>query len=96
MSRSSVRFDKGDYEWRAERGSVGFVGTTDIGEVEFLITADALAEQINPELDGVDPETALEAFVEFEADIHRIAQREFVKRLGGEPPILLTSADLDG
>ena len=27
---------------------------------------------------------------------HRIALREVVKRLGGEPPILLTSADLDG
>ncbi len=46
--------------------------------------------------DAIDPETALETFVEFEGDIHRIAFREFVKRLGGEPPILLTSADLDG
>ena len=86
----------GDHEWVAERDSVGWVGTTDLGEVEFLITADALAELLNPELDAIDPETAIEVFVEFESDIHRIAQREFVKRLGGEPPILLTSADLDG
>jgi hypothetical protein len=43
MARSSVRFDKGNYEWIAERESVGFVGTTNIGEVEFLITSDALA-----------------------------------------------------
>jgi hypothetical protein len=86
----------GDYEWVAERGSVGFIGTTDLGEVEFLITADALAELLNPELEAIDPETAIEVFIEFESDIHRIAQREFVKRLGGEPPILLTSADLDG
>lgn len=95
MARPSVRFEMGDFEWIAERDSIGFVGTTDLGEVEFLITADALAELLNPELDAIDPETALEVFVEFESDIHRIAQREFVKRLGGEPPILLTSADLD-
>lgn len=96
MARPSVRFELGNYEWVAERDSVGFVGTTDLGEVEFLITADALAELLNPELEAIDLETALETFVEFESDIHRIAQREFVKRLGGEPPILLTSADLDG
>ncbi|BCA62753.1 hypothetical protein HMP09_1987 [Sphingomonas sp. HMP9] len=95
MSRPSVRFELCDYDWVAERDCVGFVGTTDLGQVEFLITADALAELLNPELDGVDPETALETFVEYETDIHRIALREFVKRLGGEPPILLTSADLD-
>lgn len=96
MARPSVRFEMGDYEWVAERDSVGFVGTTDLGEVEFLITADALADLLNPELDTIDPDTAIEVFVEYESDIHRIAQREFVKRLGGEPPILLTSADLDG
>lgn len=85
----------GDDEGVAERDSVGFVGATDLGEVEFLITVDALAELLNPELDAIDPDTAIEVFVEFESDIHRIAQREFVKRLGGKPPILLTSADLD-
>jgi hypothetical protein len=37
----------------------------------------------------------LEIFIEFEADIHRIAQLGFVKRLGGEPPILLTVADVE-
>jgi hypothetical protein len=96
MARPSVRFEMRDYEWVAERDSVGFIGMTDLGEVEFLITADALAELLNPELEVIDPETAIEVFIEFESDIHRIAQREFVKRLGGEPPILLTSADLDG
>jgi hypothetical protein len=96
MARPSVRFEMGDHEWVAERDSVGFIGTTDLGEVEFLITADALAELLNPELEAIDPETAIEVFIQFESDIHRIAQREFVKRLGGEPPILLMSADLDG
>ena len=81
--------------WVAERESVGFIGVTDLGEVEFLITADALAELLDPELDGIDAETALEAFDAHEEAVHRIARREFVKRLGGEPPILLTSADLD-
>ncbi|MBD8678366.1 DUF1488 family protein [Sphingomonas sp. CFBP 13720] len=95
MPRASVRFETRDYAWVAERDSVGFMGMTDFGEVEFLITADALAELHDPELDGIDPETAMEVFVERETDIHRIARREFVKRLGGEPPILLTSADLD-
>ncbi|MEN3339399.1 MAG: hypothetical protein V7647_3075 [Acidobacteriota bacterium] len=96
MTRPSVRFDGGDYEWVAERDSVGFVGTTDLGQVDFLITSAALAELLNPDLDAIDGDTALEVFAEFESDIHRIASREFVKRLGGEPPILLTSADLDG
>ncbi|BCA62704.1 hypothetical protein HMP09_1938 [Sphingomonas sp. HMP9] len=53
-----------------------------------------MAEMLNPELEGIDPETAIEVFIEFESDIHRIALREFVKRLGGEPPILLTAADV--
>lgn len=39
-------------------------------------------------------DSAIETFIEFEADIHRIALREFVSRLGGEPPILLTAADV--
>lgn len=96
MARASIRFELGDGEWIAERDSVGFIGNTDLGPVEFLITSEALAQLLNPELDGVDSETAIEVFIEFEADIHRIAQREFVKRLGGEPPILLTAADVEG
>lgn len=95
MPRASVRFEGGDGQWVAERDSVGFVGITDLGEVEFLITAEALAELVDPNLEGIDPQTALEAFEEHEDSIHRIALCEFVKRLGGEPPILLTSADLE-
>lgn len=90
MPRASVRFEGGDGEWVVERDSVGFVGTTDFGEVEFLITADALAELVDPTLDRIVSQTATEAFEEHEEDIHRIAFRELVKRLGGEPPILLT------
>ncbi|MES3100531.1 hypothetical protein [Sphingomonas faeni] len=95
MSDRSVRFELGDYHWVYERESVGFVGTTDLGEVEFLITSAALAELLSPDLEIVDADTALEVFIEFESDIHRIAQREFVRRLGGEPPILLTEADVE-
>jgi len=94
MVKSSVRFERGDAYWVAERDSIGFTGATDFGPVEFLITSEALAEMLNPELEGIDPETAIEVFIEFESDIHRIAQREFVKRLGGEPPILLTTSDV--
>ena len=94
MVKSSVRFERGDGYWVAERDSIGFTGTTDFGPVEFLITSEALAEMLNPELEGIDPETATEVFIEFESDILRIAQREFVKRLGGEPPILLTTSDV--
>ena len=94
MVKSSVRFERGDGYWVAERDSIGFTGTTDFGPVEVLITSEALAEMLNPELEGIDPETATEVFIEFESDIHRIAQREFVKRLGGEPPILLTTSDV--
>ena len=95
MAGPSVRFQGGDGLWIAERESIGFIGATSLGDVEFLITADALAEMQDPDLDGIDPETAMEIFEEHEDEIHRIALREFVKRLGGEPPILLTSADLD-
>ncbi len=94
MAKSSVRFERGDGYWVAERDNIGFTGATDFGPVEFLITSEALAEMLNPELEGIDPETAVEVFIEFESDIHRIAQREFVKRLGGEPPILFTTADV--
>jgi hypothetical protein len=94
MGKPSVRFDGGDGHWVAERECVGFAGTTDLGLVEFLITSEALAEMLDPDLDGIDSETAIEVFIEFESDIHRIAQLEFIKRLGGEPPILLTAADV--
>ena len=84
----------GGWEWMDERDSIGFIGHTNLGPVEFLITSEALVELLNPALDAIDRDTAIETFVEFEADIHRIAQREFVSRLGGEPPILLTAADV--
>jgi hypothetical protein len=95
MAKPSVRFARGDADWVAERDSVGFAGLTDMGPVEFLITRDALAFLLNPDLDEIDSETAIETFFEFESDIHRIARLEFVKRLGGEPPILLTIVDVD-
>ncbi len=95
MAKPSVRFERGDAYWVPERDSVGFVGMTDLGPVEFLITSEALAEMLDATVNGIDYETALETFVEFERDIHRIARREFVKRLGGEPPILLTAADVE-
>ena len=94
MASASVRFESGDYEWLAERNGVLFLGQTALGMVEFLITAEALAEFADPDLDGIDSETALETFAEFEPDIHRIALREFVSRLGGEPPLLLSAADI--
>lgn len=95
MTQPSVQFELGGGYWVPERSSVGFTGTTELGEVEFLVTTDALEEMLNPDLDGIDSDLALEIFTEFEADIHRIARLEFVKRLGGEPPILLTAADVE-
>jgi hypothetical protein len=95
MTRPSVRFELTGGSWVEERESVGFTGKTDLGPVEFLITSEALAQLLNPDFDSIDREMALEVFVEFEADIHRIAQREFVKRLGGEPPVLITAADME-
>lgn len=96
MAQASIRFDLGNWEWVAERESVGFFGQTDLGEIEFLITSEALAELLDPDLGAIDRDMAIEIFIEFEADIHRIARLEFVKRLGGEPPILLTAADVAG
>ena len=94
MTTSSVWLERGGAYWVTERDSVGFTGMTHFGPVEFLITTEALTELLNPDLDGIDHETALEVFIEFEDDIHRIARREFVRRLGGEPPVLLTAADI--
>jgi hypothetical protein len=51
MAKSSVRFERGDGYWVAERDSIGFTGATDFGPVEFLITSEALAEMLNPELE---------------------------------------------
>lgn len=95
MAKPSVTFELGGGYWVAERQSVGFEGLTALGPVEFLITREALEQMLNPDLDGIDGDYALEIFSEFEADIHRIAQLEFVKRLGGEPPMLLTAADVE-
>ncbi|TPG21797.1 DUF1488 family protein [Sphingomonas koreensis] len=95
MARPSVTFELGGGYWVPERQSVGFTGTTDLGPVGFLITSEALEQMLNPDLDGIDGDYALEIFTEFETDIHRIALLEFVKRLGGEPPILLTAADVE-
>jgi hypothetical protein len=94
MAAASVRFEFGEYEWLFERNGILFLGHTDLGVVEFLVTSEALAELLNPDLEAIDSDTAIEAYVEFESDIHRIARREFVSRLGGEPPILLTAADV--
>lgn len=95
MRERSVNFELDGGYRVPDRQSVGFTGMTQFGPVEFLITSEALAQMLNPDLDGIDSEFALEIFLEFEADIHRIAQLEFVKRLGGEPPILLTAADVE-
>ncbi|MBM6577798.1 DUF1488 family protein [Microvirga sp. SRT01] len=94
MARPSVWFEPGEWEWVDERESIGFTGHTEMGPVELLITSEALVELLDPSRDAMDRETAIETFIEFESDIHRIALREFVSRLGGEPPILLTSADV--
>lgn len=93
---ASVTFESGDWRWLAEREGVLFVGETRLGPVEFLITIEALAELFDPNVEAIDRETAIETFSEHEADIHRIAHREFVSRLGGEPPILLTASDVAG
>ena len=94
MATPSITFELTGGEWVPERQSVSFIGMSTLGPVEFLISSEALIELLNPDLEGMDGELALETFLEFEADIHRIARLEFVKRLGGEPPILLTAADM--
>ncbi len=94
MTSTSVRFELGEYEWLAEREGILFLGHTNLGIVEFLITSEALIELLNPELEGINSESAIETYLEFEADIHRIARRVFVSRLGSEPPVLLTAADV--
>jgi hypothetical protein len=50
---------------------------------------------LSPDLDEINSETAIETYFEFESDIHRIARFKFVKRLGGEPSILLTVSDIE-
>lgn len=96
MVRARVRFMPSGGLWMKERGAVWFSGETDLGTVEILITTKALIQLLNPGLTTLDRDAALETFVEFEADIHRIAQRELVKGFGGEPPTVITAADVQG
>jgi hypothetical protein len=90
-----VAFELGGGYWVAARQSVGFEGLMALGLVDFLITREALEQMLNPDLDGMDGDYAFEILIESEADVHRIARLEFVKRLSGEPPILLTAADVE-
>ena len=92
MAWPRVRFPRSGGQWVGERDGVGFTGETDLGPVKFLVTSEALAQVLSSALGPIDSEMALEVFLEFEADIQRVAQREFVKRRSGEPPILLTAA----
>lgn len=56
MADASVRFEMGDWYWVAERESVGFTGTTNLGMVEFLITSEALTELLDPDRETLDRE----------------------------------------
>ncbi len=71
MARSNVRFERSDGYWVAS--GTASPSPVDIGLVEFLITAEALTHMLNPDLDTIDSELAIETYAEFEADIHRIA-----------------------
>jgi hypothetical protein len=63
MAKPSVRFEQDGGYWVAERECVGFMGQTALGIVEFLIAREAFVEMLNPDLDGIDSETAIEAFI---------------------------------
>lgn len=84
----------GQHEWLPERKGVLFLGFTDEGLVSTLITGEALIELLNPDLDDVGDNTAIETYIEFETDIHRIAHGEFGRQRGGGSPILITAAEV--
>lgn len=65
MAVPSVRFGMGDCHWIAERESVGFIGTTNHGTVEFLITSETLVQLLDHNRETLDRGTALEVFNEW-------------------------------
>lgn len=95
MDESTLQFEMGRRRWVPRRDSVGFEAIAGGELVEFLITSEALAMMLNPDRAHLDAEMAIETFDEFEADIHRIAQRAYRMKRGGDRPIMILVEDVE-
>jgi hypothetical protein len=90
----SVQFLMGKPHWDPVEKSVFFEGVAGDEYVEFLIRVEALRVLVNPDAAPLAPAEALETFTEFEADIHRIAEREHRSR--GSMTVVLDAKDVGG
>jgi hypothetical protein len=85
MSQTTIRFQSGTARWVHERNGVIFHGIADGRTVDFLITSEALAQLEKGRAGHLGRDEALRVFRAFEADIHRMAGREFSRRSGSAP-----------
>lgn len=91
MHRADIlRFEKGAASWHAESDCMLFEGKGIKTRAYFAITAEALAGLVDPDVVTVDAKIAIEVFAKFEADIYRIAQREYGRRADTGALIMLT------
>lgn len=79
-SPHTLDFERGLARWDAHQESVIFYGSGPDGRVYFMITSDALAELSQPGRERLDRQSSIETFFQFENDIFRIAQREYLEQ----------------
>lgn len=85
MNQTGIHFQPGGARWVHERNGIVFRGMADGKAVDFLITSEALAQLSKGRAGHLGREDALRIFQAFEADIHRMAGREFSRRSGSTP-----------
>jgi hypothetical protein len=93
LNETTIHFQPGNARWVHERNGVIFQGISDGKTVEFLITSEALAQLDKGHAGHLCRDAALRVFRAFEAEIYRIAGREFARR-GGPAPMLFGWRDL--
>lgn len=83
----------GRIRWDEAHDGMRFEGHADTGSVAFVATAEALACMLNPDRGHIDAIMCAEVFAEYEADLHRIAQRVYRSR-SSHTPILIFREDV--
>jgi hypothetical protein len=89
-----MKFLMGKPHWDPVERSVFFEGIAGDEYVEFLIRVEALRMLLNADAPPLSPAKALATFSEFEADIHRVAEREH--RIRGTTTVVLDVKDVGG
>lgn len=83
-----LRFVNGSAAWSHERDGVLFMGRAGAEDVEFIVTGAALSALLGKTVS--DARLGWEVFIEFEAELMRIARREWRKNRAG--PVVIDAA----